>query len=69
MTKYTAYADLTDDQRVMVDSESADDRARAAVFGWGIDKLADDESDMVADTAWRYMEKNGVKPYEWRRAI
>lgn len=57
---YVPYADLTDDQRAMVDSGDADHRARAAVFGWGIDKLVNDTNGIVENVAWKFAEQAGL---------
>lgn len=57
---YVPYSDLTDEQRAMVDSGDADHRARAAVFGWGIDKLVNDTNGIVEDVAWKFAEQAGL---------
>ena len=63
---YIPYAELDAEQRAMADAEDPGRRARAAIMGWGIDRLADDFEDMVADAAWKYMEVHGIAPYAWK---
>lgn len=62
---YIPYAELDAEKKAMADDENPDRRARAAIMGWGIDRLADDGDDRVADAAWKYMEVHGIAPYAW----
>ena len=62
---YVPYAELDAEKKAMVDDEDPCIRARAAIMGWGIDRLADDIDGMVEDAAWKHIEVHGITPYVW----
>lgn len=51
---WTPFAELTDEQRAMVTSDAEDDRLSAALQGWGLDVLAEDEGWLVREYVVMY---------------